>query len=315
MLRVENGQKKWIIEPNYFGNFDMDLREIETFRAVVDAGGVARASERLHRAQSSVTARIRQLEASLGVALFHREGRRLRLTEAGDTLLGYADRLLDLANEARVAVRGDALGGRVRLGTMESVAASRLPRPLADFHRQHPEVAVELQTAPSQQLLARLQEGSLDLVVAGDEVADSHFSSEPLYREELVMVGARDCLQLDDPRRLAGHTLLVIHGQGCAYRRRFERWLQSLRVVPGRMLEFSSYHAILASAAAGIGVSLVPRSVLHTYPQRDALSAREVPARIAQLCTLLVYPRQAHGAALRRLVACLREDAAAEAAA
>jgi len=64
----------------------MDLRELEAFQAVVEAGGVGRAALRLHRAQSSITARIRQLEASLGVALFERDGRALRLTAAGDAL-------------------------------------------------------------------------------------------------------------------------------------------------------------------------------------------------------------------------------------
>ncbi|MHB1618227.1 MAG: LysR family transcriptional regulator, partial [Metallibacterium sp.] len=101
----------------------MDLRELEAFQAVVEAGGVGRAALRLHRAQSSITARIRQLEASLGVALFERDGRALRLTAAGDALLGYTGRLLGLAEEARAAVRQDSIGGRLRLGAMESVAA------------------------------------------------------------------------------------------------------------------------------------------------------------------------------------------------
>jgi DNA-binding transcriptional LysR family regulator len=296
-----------------FGKYDMELRELETFRAVVDAGGVARASQRLHRAQSSVTARIRQLEASLGVPLFRREGRRLRLTEAGDALLGYADRLLSLADEARVAVRRDGVRGRVRLGAMESVAASRLPRPLASFHRQYPEVAVELQTAPSRTLLARLQAGELDLAIVGDELADDRFEMHPLYPERLVMVAASGCPLLEDPARLGGQTLLVFHGQGCAYRRRFENWLQSLRVVPGRVLEYGSYHAILASAASGLGVSLVPQSVLDTYPQRDALSVRSVPGRIAQLRTIMIHPRQVHAHAVRRLASALTADASASA--
>ncbi|WP_297921826.1 LysR family transcriptional regulator, partial [Metallibacterium sp.] len=78
---------------------------MEAFQAVVEAGGVGRAARRLHRAQSSITARIRQLQASLGVALFERDGRALRLTAAGDVLLDYTGRLLGLAEEARAAVR------------------------------------------------------------------------------------------------------------------------------------------------------------------------------------------------------------------
>ena len=293
----------------------MDLRELEAFQAVVEAGGVGRAALRLHRAQSSVTARIQQFESSLGVALFERDGRTLRLTAAGDVLLGYADRLLGLAEEARAAVRLDAVCGRLRLGAMESVAASRLPHPLAEFHRRHPEVMVELQTAPSRELIARLQAGALDAAIVGDEVDNARFARVPLYQEELVLVAAAGSPLLDDPRRLNGKTLLVFYGQGCAYRRRLEQWLQTLRVVPARMLEFASYHAILAAAAAGVGASLVPRSVLDIYPQRDALSLREVPARVARLRTLLAMQRTLHAPALTRLADALRADVARGAAA
>ena len=292
----------------------MELRELETFRAIVEAGGVVRAASRMHRAQSSVTARIRQLEASLGVQLFERDGRSLRLTAAGDVLLQYADRLLGLADEARTAVRMDSVCGRLRLGAMESIAASRLPGPLAVFHGRHPEVAVELQTAPSRELIARLQTGGLDAAIVGDEVDDARFTSIPLYQEELILVAAAGCPLPQNPKRLNGKTLLVFQGQGCAYRRRFEQWLQTLRVVPSRVLEFGSYHAILAAAAAGVGASLIPRSVLDIYAQRDAVSWAAVPPRVAKLRTLLLMPATTHSPALTRLVEMLRADAAVQTA-
>ena len=270
-----------------------------------------RAASRMHRAQSSVTVRIRQLEASLGVQLFERDGRSLRLTAAGDVLLQYADRLLGLADEARAAVRLDSIGGRLRLGAMESIAASRLPGPLAVFHGRYPEVAVELQTAPSRELIARLHAGGLDAAIVGDEVDDARYTSVPLYQEELVLVAAAGCPLPENPKRLNGKTLLVFQGQGCAYRRRFDLWLQALRVVPSRVLEFGSYHAILAAAAAGVGASLIPLSVLDIYAQKDALSWAKVPPRVALLRTLLVMPASAHAPALTRLAEMLRKDAAA----
>ena len=94
--------------------------------------------------QSNVTTRIRQLEEDLGVALFIREGKRLHLAPAGQALLGYADRLLALADEARASVRDPRPRGVFRLGSMESTAAVRLPKPLNEFHRLYPEVTLEL---------------------------------------------------------------------------------------------------------------------------------------------------------------------------
>jgi DNA-binding transcriptional LysR family regulator len=92
----------------------MELSDLRIFTAVVREGGVTRAAERLHRVQSNVTTRIRQLEDDLGVALFIREGKRLRLAPAGQVLLDYADRLLGLANDARGAVH-DARSPACRL--------------------------------------------------------------------------------------------------------------------------------------------------------------------------------------------------------
>ena len=106
----------------------MDLGDLNIFRAVVQTGGITRAAEKLHRVQSNVTTRVRQLEQDLGVDLFIREGKRMHLSPAGKLLLNYADQLLDLAQEAREAVHDVKPRGLFRLGSMESTAAIRLPR-------------------------------------------------------------------------------------------------------------------------------------------------------------------------------------------
>jgi DNA-binding transcriptional LysR family regulator len=289
----------------------MDLRALETFQAVVAAGGIGRAAAKLHRAQSSITSRIHQLEISLGVQLFHREGQRLRLTAPGEELVDYARRMLELAEQARVAVRSGETGGALRLGSMESVAASRLPYPLAAFHRAHPQIWVNLHTASSRGLVADVQAGALDAAIVGEQVDAERFRSVPLYVEELVLVGARGSAMLAEPKRLADGTVLVYHSQGCIYRRRLVEWLDAQRIVPARVLEFASYHGIFAAAAAGVGVGLVPRSVLETYPQRDTLAIREIPTRLARIQTALVMLRTTHLPALTRLEECLRKDAAA----
>ena len=105
----------------------MDLADLHIFRSVVHAGGVTRAAEKLNRVQSNVTTRVRQLETDLGVELFIRDGKRLHLSSAGKLLLDYADRLIDLAQEAREAVHDATPRGLLRLGTGESTAAMRLP--------------------------------------------------------------------------------------------------------------------------------------------------------------------------------------------
>src|ERR1700710_3322396 len=104
----------------------MDLSDLSIFSAVVREGSVTRAAESLHRVQSNVTTRIRQLEEDLSVALFIREGKRLHLAPAGQVLLGYAERLLALAEEARGAVHDEQPRGTFRLGAVENTAGGRL---------------------------------------------------------------------------------------------------------------------------------------------------------------------------------------------
>ena len=105
----------------------MDLSSLEIFRAVAREASVTRAAQQLQRAQSNVTTRIRQLEEDLGVELFLRDGKRMSLTERGSEFLAYAEQLLALADEARQSMHPAEPGGRLRLGSMESTAASRLP--------------------------------------------------------------------------------------------------------------------------------------------------------------------------------------------
>src|SRR5204863_84627 len=134
------------------------------------------AARKLHRVQSNVSTRIQQLEASLGTPLFVREKRRLFLSPAGELFLGYVDQLLKISEQARSAVRGDAPRGVLRIGTLESTAASRLPPLLSRYHQRYPAVRVELATGTTDSLvesvLGRKLEASSTLRAFRDQLAD-----------------------------------------------------------------------------------------------------------------------------------------------
>ena len=124
----------------------IDLESLKIFRTVVDEGGIVRAANKLNRVQSNVTTRIRQLEEHLGTRLFRREGRSIRLSAEGHTLLTYADRLLRLADETVSEMRAGKPKGVFRLGSLESTAGSRLAPILSRYHSVYPDVVVELAT-------------------------------------------------------------------------------------------------------------------------------------------------------------------------
>src|SRR6202171_3245825 len=106
---------------------NIDLIALEIFKAVAEQGSITKAAIRLHRVQSNVTTRVKQLEERLGTKLFLRGNRKLVLSAEGKRLLGYADRLLRLSSEAEAALRSDAPAGALQIGALESTAATRLP--------------------------------------------------------------------------------------------------------------------------------------------------------------------------------------------
>ena len=279
---------------------NIDLSGLEIFKAVVEHGGITRAAERLHRVQSNVTTRVKQLEDRLGTKLFLRRGGRLTLSPQGRLLLDYADRLLHLSSEAEAALRDGRPAGLLRLGALESTAAVRLPAVLSRYHAAYPDVRVELVTGTSGDLVARVLAQEVDAAFVAEPFAATGLEVEPAFAEELVVITPRDFGRVAAARDI-GHATLIAFATGCSYRRRLEAWLGAGRVVPGRVMEFSSYHAIVACVAAGSGVAVVPRSVL-----RISLGARQVrvhrlPPSVARARTCLVAPPGAATAALAAL--------------
>jgi DNA-binding transcriptional LysR family regulator len=281
----------------------MDLAALTIFRAVVRENGVTRAAAKLNRVQSNVTTRIKQLEEQLGTDLFIRDGRRLVLTPAGETLLPYAERLLALADEARHAVREDRPSGRLRLGTMESVAATRLPALLAQYHQQWPAVALELETGTTGKLIERVREFEVDaaLVATPPDPASlgDLFETVPVFKEELVMLTPRGHRPIHEVRDIALSTLIAFE-RGCAYRAYIEKWYLEHSVRPARVLELGSYHAIVACVAAGAGVAVAPRSVLDLQADASNITVHELPD-IGAIETLLVWRRGHFSSALNAL--------------
>jgi DNA-binding transcriptional LysR family regulator len=269
----------------------MDLSDLRIFSTVVRQGGVTRAAERLHRVQSNVTTRIRQLEEDLGVALFVREGKRLHLAPAGQTLLDYADRLLALADEARMAVQDPRPRGVFRLGAMDSTAAVRLPGPLAEYHRLYPDVVLELRTGNPTQLTTAILAGELDAALVAEPIADEPFEKILAFEEEPVIVAAAGHPPVG--KRGAIPRTIIAFEHGCPHRKRLEDWYSKRGAMPERMIELGSYPALLGCVVAGLGVALLPRSVLGTFPAIKRLSVHALPRGENRAETVLIWRKGA----------------------
>jgi len=278
----------------------MDLTELRIFKAVAEQGGILRAASTLNRVQSNVTTRVKRLEARLGTRLFNREGRRLVLSAEGKILLDYAERLLRLSSEAQAAVKGRAPHGALKVGALESTAATRLPQVLARFHKAHPAVRLELATGTTAALAARVMRGELDAAFIAEPFAARNLEAEPAFTEELVLITPKSHPRVTTPKDLRDSTILAF-ASGCAYRRRLESWLGRSSMVAERVMEYGSYHAIVACAAAGSGIAVVPRSVLRASGMEGQLAVHALPPKIANARTLLVWRRGHQSAALEAL--------------
>jgi DNA-binding transcriptional LysR family regulator len=286
--------------------FAMDVADLRVFKSVVDEGGVIRAASKLHRVPSGVTMRIKQLEASMGVKLFHRDRQRLYLSPAGELLRDYADRLIQLSEEAHEVVSGTAPRGVLKLGALESTTASRLPPLLAGFHSRYPDVRLELTTGTNDALVNQLLERKLDAAFIAEPPAVRALEHVAVFAERLVLISSPDHPPIKHARDVEGASLIAFP-EGCAYRRVMQRWLGRDNLGPFRVLELASYHAIVACVTAGAGIALVPEAVLDTMPHVK-VRRHAIPNAQARITTPLVWRRGEMSAsvlALRTLVASL----------
>lgn len=278
---------------------NLDLDALQIFKAVADHGGVARAAVHLNRVQSNVSTRLKQLEATLEAPLFRRQNRRLVLSEQGRVLLSYADRLLRLSAEAQAAVRDGAPQGLLRIGTMESTAAARLPPILAAYHAAWPQVRIELVTGTSGALAAKVRNYEIEAAFVA-QPSRPRPAQQPAFDEELALISPLAWPEIHGPKDV-GDRSVIAFAAGCSYRRILEAWFGQEGVAPDKVMEFASYHAIVACVAAGSGVAIVPRSVLALLGAEPSLRVTPLSGKHGRAQTRLVWRADDETPALQAL--------------
>lgn len=288
----------------------MDLASLRIFKTVVEQGGITRAAAKLHRVPSNVTTRVKQLEKALGTKLFTRAGRQLALSPQGKLLLTYAEQLLRLSDEALTVLRDGKPHGTLRIGALESTSGARLPPLLSRYHLMYPEVQLELVTGTSGALVSRIHKQEIEAAFVAEPFNADGLETMPAFLEELVLIAPRGSRRIRSPRDVGNRTVIAF-ATGCSYRRRLETWLGGAKVAPNRVMEFQSYHAIVACVAAGTGIAVVPRSVLHMALGEKDVAITPLPREIAQARTRLVWTAGHHSVALQAMKTLLATRAAA----
>ncbi len=249
----------------------MTPARLQSFLAIVDTGSARAAAAQLHVTESAVSASLAALQQEIGVALFVRHGRGLRLTESGTVFASYARRILGLLDESLVATRSGVAPeyGRLRLGAFTTAGEYLVPGVLADFRAAFPDVEVTLEVGVRDQILHRLADHHLDVVVGGRPLPGSGMVSRATRENSLVVVSAPD-YDLD----LAEATWLL-REPGSGTRATMMALLDSLGIEPPT-LSLGSHGAVIASATLGLGVTLASADAVAWYLEEGELVQRHV---------------------------------------
>jgi DNA-binding transcriptional LysR family regulator len=215
---MEWGSREERMIPN-----NLDLDTLRTLVTAEQLRGYGQAAARLGRTPSAVSLQMKRLQDDVGVPLFRRSGRGVALTEAGELVLRYGRRMLELNDELLEAVHGAAASGTVRLGVTQDFADGVLPAALAELRRLHPRAQVEVRIEGSGALADAVDGGQLDVALA---LGQAHREqARTLGEVALVWIAGRDF------RRVAGEPLpLVLLGAQCAFRQQATRALDEAGV-------------------------------------------------------------------------------------
>ena len=279
----------------------LDMAVLRTFVTGFELGSFARAADRLGRSQSAVSTQLRRLEAQVGQALVRKSGRGLALTPAGESLLSYARRILDLNDEAVERLRVSGVDGWVRLGLPQDFAEAWLPEVLGRFTRAHPRMRVEVRAERNALLVEKTMRGELDLSLAWGGGEESPYAAR-LAELPIRWIGPADWGGLAG---LCGEPLpLVAFEPPCVFRAAGVAALDRAGIAWRLAFSSPSLAGLWAAAEAGLGVTLrtpigVPASlalldpmasglpVLPTIPLSLHRAEKEPPAGVSQLAGIL----------------------------
>jgi DNA-binding transcriptional LysR family regulator len=267
----------------------VEMRQLKIFCAVAELGSFTAAAVAVNTVQSNVTMRVKELEAELNRELFIRKKTGVILTSAGETFLGYARRILQLTEESRNALMDDGVpSGSLRLGSMETTAAIRLPPVLTGYRAQYPDVQLSLLTGTTAELIKAIENHRLDGAFVGGFHQNPALTQEEIFSEELVLLSSS---QFDSLPKLIEHmptqTVLVFR-TGCFYRSTLDHWFYQVGVVPGQIMEMGTLDGILSCVAAGMGVTLLPKAIAESCSVRHALRCHTLPAEFANVSTVFI---------------------------
>lgn len=273
----------------------LNLHRLRLFLSVVQHGSYTRAAQALHISQPAISAQIRRLEKDMGVRLLWQSGRQTRLTEEGEALWEYAQRIVGLCDEA-IEVMNEYRSmkrGRLRIAATTTPGVYLLPPILGNLSEENPLLTIEFKIGNYSQVLTQLLNFEHDVaVVAGTKPDHPDLQVIHLTDDALIPVGSPRSLLAQLPLVPAdefARQRLLVREPGSGTREAVDRLFHDLAIEPVNIVELPNNEAIKQAVVANMGYAILPRSVVEEELNRGALRELEAPDLHCSRSVWLVY--------------------------
>jgi LysR family hydrogen peroxide-inducible transcriptional activator len=254
---------------------NLTLRQLRYFEALARNGHFGRAAEACAVSQPALSLQIRDLEESLGAALFERSPRQVRLTRFGEEFAPRVREILRAVDELTDVARASQswLSGRLRIGVIPTVAPYLLPTIVGNLNRLHPGLDIHVRETLTAKLLRELSEGRLDTAIVALPVSESALTEVPLFVEEFLLVRpAEDAAKPVPNADMLKEMRLLLLEEGHCFRDQALAFCNMASSLPREVLEGSSLSTLVQMVGAGIGVTFIPEMAAVVETRSAAVS-------------------------------------------
>ena len=267
----------------------MNIEDLYTFNVVAHKKSISKSAEHLNSVQSNITARIKRLENEYNTPLFYRHRQGVTLTPTGATLLDYIEKIISLLEDSKKVIKhSEYPTGTLKIGSMETTAAVRLPSILSNFNDKYPEVDLNLHTGTTEELIKSVLKREIDGGFIADKANHSLLEEIPVFHEELELLSKNHSLPDNMLEELRNQKIIVFKS-GCFYRKTFEEWLLSEGVIPQKIMELNTLDGIVGCVKAGLGITMLTKSVANELDHTQELLHYPLPYKNGSVTTYFIY--------------------------
>lgn len=250
----------------------LESPDLRIFKCVAEAKSLSKAAEVLGYVQPHISQRIKNLEGELDTKLFTRTNRGVTLTNEGEALFDYAQRILRLMEEAKAEVNPNKFRKSLIIGASQTVSAIKVPSLFSSFLKEYRDIEVKIKTDRKQVLQEMLSYGEIDGLFLSGTYKEDQFERVYRYAEKMILISPlyEDRVEKDQP------TLLINSDANCIYRNRLLAFSKEHHIHKASIMEFDSLEAILQGVRDGLGMSVVPASVVKSRGDIKSIQYQEL---------------------------------------